>query len=313
MAIGITGQNHGVVGPRTYVHDRKYNLTTVFGCIDPANKKSYPGSGNTITDFISGVTFSTFGNSGDVTFKTEAMGCFELTGNGYIESSDKKYEMFRFQNSEINGGYGVEFWIYATTGHTQQEAILQFGQDDNGVFKNGFKLIRNFGPTVANKRTLQILLYDRFGGLTGTIGVAGSNNGGIVENEWCYIVVGDADPQGSGIFRTLEGVVCAPPVKYDLVTFANRLYPSQNSSTPPVVEQQVPRKLTIGKADGITGQFRGKVGFVKVYEGALYTVNVLKDIDDQNTGEYVLPGLVTLNQAAFAKRYGHPDDYLNYR
>lgn len=327
MAIGITGHNLMVVGPRCWSHLQTgvggFNYTVnyfaeniyfwsprVFGCFDPGNKKCYSGSGTTITDFVSGVTFSTFGNSGDVTFKTEAMGCFELTGNGYIESTNKKYETTNVTSEgRFYPGFALDFWVYCATGHTQEEAILQFGEDDNGTFKNGFKIIRNHGATTTAKRTGRILVFDKYGGITGS----NSRTGFFPQDEWVHVVIGINFSSGTNrTFATCDGSIVNSATNFEIspINFTFSLDPT---NIPDPIDMTKPKKLTIGKADGITGQLNGKIGLLKVYEGPVFMGSILKDFSDTNTGEYILPGLATLNHAAFAKRYGHPETYPTFR
>jgi hypothetical protein len=303
MQTGIAGNNYL---PGYFAENFTFWSPRVFGCFDPGNKKCYSGSGTTITDFVSGVTFSTFGNSGDVTFKTEAMGCFELTGNGYIESTNKKYETTNLKSDgRLYDGFALDFWIYCATGHTQEEAILQFGEDDNGTFKNGFTLVRTHGATTTAKRICRISMFDRYGGITAST----SRTGFFPEDEWIHVVIGIHYPAGN----TTSGFAsCVGSVTNSLTNFeinALEFTFLLSSAVPDPIDMTKPKKLTIGKADGITGQLNGKIGLLKVYEGPVFRQYMLPDFTNQDTGEYVLPGFATLNHAAFAKRYGHPETY----
>lgn len=330
MAIGITGQNHGVVGPRSWPHVQSYGGNNYFGadyfpvisaCVDVANPKCYSGSGNTITDFVSGVTFSIYGNSGDVTFKTDNGGILEITGQGYIESTNTQYQFLDSDNEFFsNKGFALEFWMYAATGHTQNESILQFGQIDNGVFKNGIKLIRNYNPASVNSsRLFRVETYDNQGNMQSSTFNSTDNSvfGPLYSNEWTYVQITESvqiSIPGVSYFKTNYLLAKSKTINRIMLQTRNNvdnLFHRVNASwtiIQPETEykSEANRILKIGKVDGVTGFFRGKIGALKIYNKSVrvFDDEDFKDPEDPESGlVYFAHKPATLNYHGLAPRY----------
>lgn len=308
MAIGITGNGRITVCPRIWAHsfhpitpsDVSNLRTFVSGCVDVANKKCYTGSGTTITDFVSGVTFSMYGNSGNVVFKTDNVGILEITGNGYVSSNEKKYF---FPGNESTCGFALDFWVYAATGHTQEEGILQFGEYDGGTFKNGIKIYRRYSPTSATlRRQLRVEVYGS-GGVMSSFTTA--SQGHFYADEWNHISF-SLSMQRIGIpFEEFAGYNIQLRSKTIREILENDDAGSNTDSSAFAASQglEVNRFLKIGQVDGITGNFKGKFGAIKLYNNFATNFDTL----DPDASDAILPSTGKKNYKALAPRYDQYD------
>lgn len=295
MAIGISGTNNDVfsteisVGPAGIVHYKYQNALIdmtntsnyyiiLSGCFDPANRKCYSGGGTSATDFVSGVNYTITGNADtDTVYKSDNVGIIEITGGGYIKS-DVGYKIPQFTTiSGVNEPvFTTNFWFWPATGPTQETAILQFRKYEGGAYGSGWAITmgRNrFNSTTI--RRLSFYVYNNSGQVisVGTPIGQTSTETPMLLDEWNNIFYREST-YDNGFTISYQG---------DLVV-KNRINrtPSLPSSFIGANSAAIIiggnsneysltgfREFTIGKADGITGTFRGKIGCLKNYDGLL--------------------------------------------
>lgn len=282
MAIGISGTNSNSssvqvsVGPAGFVHTKDIQgflsipsesglRTILIGCFDPANRKCYSGGGTSATDFISGINYTITGNSNnDTIYKPDNVGIIELTGGGYIRSNGSyKQNRFTSVGGESNT---VEIWIWPSTGPTQDEAILQLrNKNSSGEYKNGYTLFRRF---FGNNRQLRIEGYRNDGQSVGFTNIA---TNALWLDTWNRIHIYDWRTNNDSTSKIFDIYIKSPYHEYV----------STNTLTVAVLQGtdakqydiNVERELTIGKAEGTTGTFHGKIGCTKIFEGPIFSNN----------------------------------------
>ena len=150
MAIGVSGTNDNMfstqisVGPAGFVHNKsKTDLlflsdystfyTLLSGCFDAANRKCYSGGGTSATDFVSGINYTITGNAdSDTVYKSDNAGIIEITGGGYIKSSDG-YKVPPFSTGTFTRPlFTTNLWFWPATGSTQETGLYQLRKYENG-------------------------------------------------------------------------------------------------------------------------------------------------------------------------------------
>lgn len=275
MAIGVSGTNSNStsvqvsVGPAGFVHYRNQRSLpsspledSIFlsGCFDPANRKCYSGGGTSATDFVSGINYTITGNAnGDTIYKSDNAGIIEITGGGYIKSNGGYEHTSGFYDAQ-----SIELWLFPATGATQEETLFQLRKYEGGSYKNGYTLTRR--RISGNPRGIAIYPFDN----QGLLDRVSTINNALWLNEWNRILINDWNL--NELYRYFEIEIRSP---------YHTFYTSGNSSYADLVTGGKPgeysitgeKELTIGKAEGITGTFRGKVGCIKIYEGPFFNVD----------------------------------------
>ena len=122
--------------------------------MDPANKRSYPGSGTTVTDLGEFGFDGTF--TGDTTFSSDNAGTFTFDGNGdgidlgnrnFAISSGATTEFTLIAwiyntNTNSNAAYvdigftGGQMLLYTSSGHAKKIRFYVYNQSGTGIFNN---------------------------------------------------------------------------------------------------------------------------------------------------------------------------------
>jgi hypothetical protein len=284
MAIGVSGTNSNStsvqvsVGPTTHVHRTgitPFNIDTflsIIGCFDPANRKCYSGGGTSANDFIYGNTFTITGSSNSyTTYKSENVGIIEVTGDGHIKGNGG---YLTNQNAGLIGSNAIELWFWPATGPTQEEAIIQLRKNDNGSYKNGYTVVRR---SVGNNRSLNIYAYQNDGTFTDDVGTLSN---AIWQNTWNQIILSDFRISSDQRFRLFRIYVKSPYHVYENNSLSVT-FPSPAGEDDDQYNDAVLREWSIGKAEGITGTFKGKIGCAKIWSGIILNTDSL-DITEPN-------------------------------
>jgi hypothetical protein len=312
MAIGISGTNSNSssvevsVGPMAWVHikDPRFvaksldtpNQSFLYGCFDPGNKKTNAYGGTSGIDYVSGFSYTITGSANNYAqFKSENLGIIELTGDGYIKSDSSYQSSFGSDENQF------EFWLWPATGPTQEQAIFQFRKNDGGTYKSGFTLVMRGG--IGNNRQIRLLGYRN----DGTLSSVGPSTGGLSNalflNTWNHIIIHNNHQPGVD-FSGLGIRIRSPFHEYYIGTqFLDDIgLPGTNSTE---YELSAPRELMIGKADGITGTFRGKIGCCKIFNGLISLATYDPENDEPNNVGHAQYPVIAYN--SLAPRY---DQYL---
>ena len=131
--------------------------------IDPANTSSYPGTGSTVTDLVSGIT----GTMSNVGFETSTCGVFNFAGSGRID----------FPRTNFGNQFTLSVWLKPTTNSVDIQTI--FANAGNGFGSNGFKAFWGYNGIT------KMVLENGNGGA----GAQGkSSNSDVVPGEWQHLV-----------------------------------------------------------------------------------------------------------------------------
>lgn len=289
MAIGISGTNSNVssvevsVGPGPWNHQIPTipYRTRLASCIDAGNRKCYSGNGSTARDFVAEVNLTLYNG---VSYLNDNVGCFQLTAGAYLESS----QSYSFDGSASSyPGFTIDAWIYPSSGLTQDETILAFREISGTDTINGIVIRRRKLQT--SDTAIAIDFYhddpdDRTRIATTTL------QGALIENSWNNITFYDTRISSEESFRIYSGRVIAGQIP--ITTSGN--YSIIRSS---FYNDDTARTLSIGKAEGITGTFRGKIGLCRIYDHPVFT--------EEPSGSEIFPW--DKNYAVFSPRY---DQYL---
>jgi len=131
--------------------------------IDPGKIASYPGSGSTVTDLVSGIT----GTMSNVGFETSTCGVFSFAGSGRID----------FPRTNFGNQFTLSVWVKPTTNSVDIQTI--FANAGNGFGSNGFKAFWGYNGIT------KMVLENGNGGA----GAQGkSSNSDVVPGEWQHLV-----------------------------------------------------------------------------------------------------------------------------
>lgn len=281
MAIGISGTNSNSssvqvsVGPAGFVHRRdkegifSTDITNtspfLIGCFDPGNKKCYSGGGTSATEFISGINYTITGNANsDTIFKTDNLGIIEITGDGYIKSNGSYPQA---KSSVLGESNTIEFWFWPATGATQEEAIIQFRKNNGTNYENGFTLTRTIGATTSLRRGMRITTYANNGLPTSGSGI---QSNALWLNTWNRVILASFRNTNIDTFRIYYLNVVSPYHTFNRFDATISAIGIPRGTGAGEWDQESNLELTIGKADGVTGTFRGKIGYVKIYKGQIF-------------------------------------------
>ena len=223
-------------------YNSKIVTDSLIFCIDPANTKSYPGSGTTVTDLVAGRTVTMSGTNMGVT-----------NGEFVFNGSDDKMDIGstlidvsgNYTLSSTDDHYTLEAWIYPETsqGTTTDADCIIGGDTAYGV---GMQL----GINVAAPR----LNY----AARSTSNFYSSDLAGY--NAWYHVCF--AHQQSSFTRTFINGVLdlTSSSTSYDIST-AGAL-----------------GNMEIGNATGrVSGYFDGKMGAIRIYKKGLSDVEMLQN------------------------------------
>jgi hypothetical protein len=131
--------------------------------IDPANTSSYPGTGSTVTDLVSGIT----GTMSNVGFETSTCGVFNFAGSGRID----------FPRTNFGNQFTLSVWLKPTTNSVDIQTI--FANAGNGFGSNGFKAFWGYDGITK-------MVLENGNGRAGAQGR--SSNSDVVTGEWQHLV-----------------------------------------------------------------------------------------------------------------------------
>jgi len=131
--------------------------------IDPANTSSYPGTGSTVTDLVSGIT----GTMSNVGFETSTCGVFNFAGSGRID----------FPRTNFGNQFTLSVWLKPTTNSVDIQTI--FANAGNGFGSNGFKAFWGYDGITK-------MVLENGNGRAGAQGK--SSNSDVVTGEWQHLV-----------------------------------------------------------------------------------------------------------------------------
>jgi hypothetical protein len=132
--------------------------------IDPANTSSYPGTGSTVTDLVSGIT----GTMSNVEYETSTCGVFRFPGNGSI----------LFPITDFGTQFSLSAWVYVDNDVANINTLMSNAGPGGG--SSGFKLTWNSWG--ANDK--KMVIEDGGGGA----GKTSSTSAQITVNEWQHLV-----------------------------------------------------------------------------------------------------------------------------
>ena len=143
------------------------NAATASVIIDPASSSSYPGSGTTVTDLVSGAT----GTMSNVTYSGATnCGVFNFGGNSTIT----------FGQKDFGNSFSFSTWFKAASlGNTIQTFMSNAGAN---LATNGFKLEFNSWTTSDGK-----LIFENGNGTSGNVWISDSGNQ-VTQNTWQHFV-----------------------------------------------------------------------------------------------------------------------------
>jgi hypothetical protein len=290
MAIEVTGTNSNgyssvevSVGPAGWTHKKdKIGLipspigqldVVLSGCFDPANRKCYSGSGPTATDFVSGINYTITGNSNnDTIYKSDNLGIIEVTGNGYIKANGSYSPN---DTPGIGGSNTIEMWFWPSTGPAEEQAIFQLRKNNNGSYENGYTVVRR---AIGNNRSINIYKYTNDGNYFVTVA---SISNAIFLDTWNQIIIYDFRLDPGSRFRLFRLGIKSAYHEY-ISNLLSVSFEDGSNQEPNGYDDFAPRELTICKAEGITGTFKGKIGCTKIYQGIVFSLNADPEIDPEN-------------------------------
>ena len=210
-------------------------------CIDPANTKSYPGSGTTVTDLVAGRTVTMSGTDMGVT-----------NGEFVFNGSDDKMDIGStlidvsgdYTLSSTDDHYTLEAWIYPETSQgTTTDADCIIGSDTAiGV-----------GMQLGINSSLPRMNY----AARSTSNFYSSNLASY--NAWYHVVFAH---QHSSFTRT----------------FINGVLDLTSSSTSYDILAGTPGNMEIGNATGrVSGYFDGRMGPIRIYKKGLSDAEMVQN------------------------------------
>jgi hypothetical protein len=132
--------------------------------IDPGKIASYPGSGSTVTDLVSGIN----GTMTNVGFETSTCGVFSFAGSGRID----------FPRTNFGNQFTMSVWVKPTTNDTEIQTIFANAGPGSGSY--GFKAF--WGYNGITKMVLEN------GGGGRSVDQGKSSNSDVVPGEWQHLV-----------------------------------------------------------------------------------------------------------------------------
>jgi len=132
--------------------------------IDPGAIASYPGTGSTVTDLVSGIT----GTMTNVGFETSTCGVFSFAGSGRID----------FPRTNFGNQFTMSVWVKPTTNDTEIQTIFANAGPGSGSY--GFKAF--WGYNGITKMVLEN------GGGGRSVDQGKSSNSDVVPGEWQHLV-----------------------------------------------------------------------------------------------------------------------------
>ena len=211
--------------------------------VDPANTRSYSGSGLTINGLIGGIGGTLVNGVG---FTSTNNGNFVFDGtNDFINIPDSNLLAFG------TNPFSIDFWIYSTyvhSGGALYRTILSSYDNYNGVYQTYFYLgLFNNGSTLNN---LVSFLNSASGNLMGSLGT------NINTNQWTYVAF---TRNGNGLNSYKNGVLASTQAS------ANDFSGTRNARIGGGVDQ--------------ISTFQGSISALKIYNRALSAQEILQNFN----------------------------------
>jgi len=219
-------------------------------CVDPANKKSYPGSGTTATDLLSNIS-TTLQSSG--MFETNNAGVFDFDGGtNYIDCTDN--DIFSFTDGSNDLPYTFSAWIYVNSLSTDSN-------QPNTIISKYATSANEWWFLIDNKK-LVIINYDQS---NPTI-IGRKYNTDLAINTWYNVVATYDGSKNVSDFKLYLNGTRVDDTNYN----SNTTYGGMQNQT---------TKVFIGKRDRSDrlSLFNGEMGPTQIYNKSLLAAEVLQN------------------------------------